>query len=401
MTISASLPILKLKQQRSKPFWQGESLVFSGALDTKQKEPTDIQLVLVAEHTGAVLGCGFYNPHSSYRVRLIEHGKAPLSDLSEILKKRFQAAIDFRKSIGLPSDQESNQTNAYRLVNSEGDSLSGLTIDVFGNHLVLAVTAAWVMKSQEIIESILKELFPDFSIHWRPNVSALKQDGWVFESSAIPENNSNLVSILENGLAYQVDITRGQKTGFYCDQRENRSTLRKFAQSRRVLDTCCYTGGFAMNAAKAGATSVLAIDSSESALNIARENAKLNQLENIEFQKQDVEKFLSESTELFDLIILDPPKLVPSKEKIHAGKKLYLRLNRLALQHLSPNGMLVTCSCSDAMTKELFEETLVLAATQADRKISIKLNTGAAPDHTLQKGARFGDYLKVFWVSAE
>lgn len=388
---------LKLKPQRSKPFWQGESLVFSGALDPKQKTPTDVELVLIAESSGKILGAGFYNPHSSYRVRILHHSATPSTDLTEILSKNIQTALQFRQTLNLPSEA----TNAYRLINSEGDFLSGLTIDCFGNHLVLAVTATWVMKHQTDIESILKTYFPDHIIHWRPHLSALKQDGWVMDNQVIPDKSntdSNLISILENNITYQVDVNKGQKTGFYCDQRENRLALREFAKDKKILDTFCYTGGFALNAAKADASSVLAIDSSESALNLARQNAELNQLKNITFEKHDVEKYLSDTSEQFDIIILDPPKLAPSREKIYAAKRQYLKLNKLALNKLNPGGLLITCSCSDAFGKDLFKETLELASKHLSQPIQIQKVTGAGPDHKLPPNARYGDYLKAFWL---
>jgi len=446
--IPAHIPVLKLKPQRAKPFWQGESLVFSGALDPKNKDLSEVQLVLVADSDGKTLiGSGMYNPASSYRVRLLDHGKTPSTDLLEILKKRIQESLDFRKTLGLIPNQKNNPeshpefsknfTNAFRLINSEGDNLSGLTIDCYADQLVLSVTAAWVLKFKEQVQQALLDLIPGLTlaqIHWRLNKSALKQEGALdlisdsnpefnptasAASASTASNISNPENILvqENGLNFLVDITRGQKTGFYCDQRNNRENIRHLFKNQksdqtphkkyRVLDTFCYTGGFAMNAALGGADYILGIDSSEAALGLAQENAQKNNLgEKIKFEKHDVEYFLTHLAantlnppeQPFDLIILDPPKLAPSKEKIYQAKKLYLRLNRLALKALNPQGVLISCSCSDAFSKEDLIETIELAARQAGREISIKTIQGASPDHKIPKGARYGDYLKVVTV---
>ncbi len=436
MTAFFELPVLKLKPQRAKPFWQGESLVFSGALDPKSLTLDQVQLVLLADSDGTTLiGTGMYNPNSSYRIRLLDHSKTPSTDLLEILKKRIQESLDFRKTLGLIPNQKNNPeshpefsknfTNAFRLINSEGDNLSGLTIDCYADQLVLSVTAAWVLKFKDQVQQALLESIPGLTLsqlHWRFNKSALKQEGALdlvseLNSEFTQENNSNSDNILiqENGLSFLVDITRGQKTGFYCDQRNNRENIRHLFKPSdknpnkkfRVLDTFCYTGGFAMNAALGGADYILGIDSSEAALGLAQENAKQNNLgDKIQFEKQDVEYFLthlaagtlSPAQEPFDLIILDPPKLAPSKEKIYQAKKLYLRLNRLALKTLNPDGILISCSCSDAFSKQDLLDTIELAAKQADRTIEIINTQGASPDHKIPKGARYGDYLKVVTV---
>lgn len=381
-----------LKPGKANPFWHHEPLVFSGAIARVDGPVQVADLVQVLDHQGKYVGIGFFNPHSQYRVRIaLFHDEPRHTTLQDILQLRIHQALTQRQQQQLPSAT----TNAFRLINSEGDGLSGLTIDVFADHVVIAATAYWVMEHRHQLEAALKFALPHHHLHWLPSYKALAQDGWVAEKESL---NPNYVTISEHGLRYLVDVQGGQKTGFYCDQRDNRLLIRNSAPRRRVLDCYCYTGGFALNAAYAGAEYVLGIDSSAHAIETAKQNATLNQLNNIEFKQAKAELFLAEAKG-FDIIILDPPKLAPSKKHLDRAKRAYLKLNRLALAALPAQGQLITCSCSDAMHTDLFILTIKRAAKQAGRKIAITHVSGAGPDHPSHEHAQYGAYLKVVWVT--
>ncbi len=381
-----------LKLGKAKPFLNDEPLVFSGAIQKVIGNPAAAELVEVCTVDQQPIGVGVYNPYSNYRVRLLAKTTENLpTDLMAILTYRLQQAINFRHTLDLPN----THTNAYRLVNSEGDGLSGLTIDVFADYCVASVTAYWLMLYKEIVLACLEKL--GFShVIWRPQIKALEQDGWR-ETHFIVHDSEKMVTIQENDIMYQADIGLGQKTGFYCDQRQNRLVIRSLAKDRKVLDCFCYTGGFALNAAYGGAKKVVGIESSAPAIAQAQHNAKLNQLNHITFSNAKAEDILSSAIQ-YDMIILDPPKLAPSKQHLPRATQRYLKLNQLALTALPKNGLLFTCSCSNAMTQTAFLAMVHNAAKKVNRKIEILQQTGAAPDHRFLPRASYGNYLKAVLV---
>jgi len=375
-----------IKPGKAKPFFHGESIVFSGAIKSVSGNPEAAELVSVWDAKEHFIGMGVFNPHSQYRVRLLSFSNTELAlSLPEIVGVRLREAQKCRQVLNLPNDN----TNAYRLCNSEGDTLSGLTIDVFADTAVVSATAYWVELHRDLITQILQESFPN--IIWKSQQKSLVQDGY---SLAIPtENFSKIITIKENDVLYQVDLSEGQKTGFYCDQRENRMIVRSHAQGRTVLDCFCYSGGFALNAAKGGAKRAVGIDSSDAALTLAEENAKLNKLTNVTFVKSKVETFLDEAHD-YDFIILDPPKLAPNAKSLPRAKKLYFKINHQALTILDVGGLLLTCSCSNAMSKEIFTSVLMAAAKKAGKRVEILHNFEASLDHPYPKNALYGNYLK-------
>jgi len=321
-------------------------------------------------------------------VRLLAFSSEKLgSDLKAIVLYRLKYAIEKRKKIDLPN----NDTNIFRLVNSEADRLSGLTIDVAADTLILSVTAYWVMFYRDIIQACLKELGFKNTI-WRKQFNALAQDGWKEEVKEA--DTEQLITVKENGLLYQIDVGLGQKTGFYCDQRDNRFLVRKYAKEKTVLDCFCYSGGFALSAAIAGAKKVVGIDSSAAAIKLANANIALNKMRNVEFVEAKVEEYLAAAPG-FDFIIMDPPKLAPTINSLPRAKQKYLKLNAMAMSVLPANGLLLTCSCSNALSEEDFTYVLKLAAKKAGREISILKKMHASADHPFLEKSKYGNYLKV------
>ncbi|KAB1216858.1 Ribosomal RNA large subunit methyltransferase I [Morella rubra] len=303
-------------------------MVYSGAVDRiiGRPPPRTGDIVLVADGKEKPIGWGLYNSVSMFCVRLMQLEEEATRDpscafnMEKLLEARIDAAVELRKSLGLPSAI----TNAYRLVNSEGDRLSGLIVDIFGDVAVVASSAAWVEKYKQEIEAEICRIENISHIYWRPSVEILKEEGLNLSDlkemhpSAYPERTK----VMENGISYAISL-EGQKTGFYADQRENRHFISMISDGKEVLDICCYSGGFALNAARGGAVNVTGVDTSSPALELAKENIVLNDMDprRISFLREDAIEFMKSAlsqNESWDLVILDPPKLAP-RRKIAIG----------------------------------------------------------------------------------
>ncbi|KAK7257001.1 hypothetical protein RIF29_30657 [Crotalaria pallida] len=393
-----------LKKGKAQLFKDGNPMVYSGAVDRiiGRPPPKTGDIVLVADGTEKPIGWGLYNSVSMFCVRLMQLQDEATSDSScalnmeKLLETRIDSAVELRGSLGLPSVD----TNAYRLINSEGDRLSGLIIDVFGDVAVVASSAAWVEKYRPEIEACIRKIDHINHINWRPSVDILKEDGInvsdikEVQSATCPERTK----IMENGIAYTISL-KGQKTGFYADQRENRQFISRISGGQKVLDLCCYSGGFALNAVRGGALDVTGVDSSLPALELAKENVALNNMDpgRISFLKQDATDFMKGAVlrdESWDVVIIDPPKLAPSKKVLHGASGMYRNLNSLAMQLTKRGGLLMTCSCSGAVTQSgIFLRILQGAASTAGRKITVLRQAGAACDHPIDPSYPEGAYL--------
>ncbi|KAL3508238.1 hypothetical protein ACH5RR_027639 [Cinchona calisaya] len=394
-----------LKKGKTQLFRDGSPMVYSGAVDRilGRPPPKTGDAVLVADGTQKPIGWGFYNSASMFCVRLMqleeEASKDPscAMNVEKLLETRICAAIELRKNLGLPSAH----TNAYRLVNSEGDRLSGLIVDVFGDLAVIASSAAWVERYKQHIKACISRSIKINHINWRPSIEILKEEGLNVSDlteegglSSSPER----VKVLENGISYLISLD-GQKTGFYADQRENRQFLSTISEGQEILDICCYTGGFALNAAKGGALNVTGVDTSVPALELANKNVILNDMDHgrISFLRQDATEFMKDALykeDSWDIVILDPPKLAPRKKVLQSASGMYRNLNSLAMRLTKKNGLLMTCSCSGAMTQSgMFLRVLQGAASMAGRKITVLRQAGAACDHPIDPSYPEGAYL--------
>ncbi|VFQ90784.1 unnamed protein product [Cuscuta campestris] len=398
-----------LKKGKARIFSRnGSPMVYSGAVDRiiGRPPPKTGDVVLVADGTQNPIGWGFYNSVSMFCVRLMqlhdEASREPLCALNveNLLENRISAASQLRNGLGLPS----SKTNAYRLINSEGDRLSGLIVDVFGDLAVIASSAAWVEKYRQQIEFCVSRINGIKHISWRPSVEILKEEGLEFSSSTNTDLAPSLpkrVKVMENGISYMISVD-GQKTGFYTDQRENRQFVSTISEGCRVLDMCCYTGGFALNAACGGALDVTGVDSSLPALEVAKENIALNGMgsKRISFLRQDATEFMKDALskrEKWDIVILDPPKFAPRKKVLKSASGMYSNLNSLAMQLTKKGGLLMSCSCSGAMTQSgKFLDILQGAASTVGKKITVVRKAGAACDHPMDPSYPEGEYLSNF-----
>lgn len=283
---------------------------------------------------------------------------------------------------------------------SVSNRLSGLIVDIFGDVAVIASSAAWVEKYKQDIKDCISRSTNARHLIWRPSVEILKEEGLEeadldeFSPAVTPEK----VKVLENGLSYLISLD-GQKTGFYADQRESRQFLSTISAGQNVLDLCCYTGGFALNAARGGALNVTGVDTSLPALELANHNVLLNGLdpERLVFLRQDATKFMKQAIsrgDSWDIVILDPPKLAPHRKVLNSASGMYRNLNSLAMQITKKNGLLMTCSCSGAMTQSgMFIRVLQGAASMAGKRITILRQAGAACDHPVDMSYPEGAYL--------
>ncbi|CAI0547182.1 unnamed protein product [Linum tenue] len=394
-----------LKKGKTQLFKEGTPMVFSGAVDRiiGRPPPTTGDAVLVSDATEKPIAWGLYNSASMYAVRLMQLEHEAISDpccalnMEKLLQSRIAEAVELRKRLGLPS----RLTNAYRLVNGEGDRLSGLIVDIFGDLAVVASSAAWVEKYRQEVEACISSIDGVNHINWRPSLEILKKEGLdvaTIKPDIQPSSCPETTQVVENGISYAISLA-GQKTGFYADQRESRHFISTISQGQKVADICCYSGGFALNAARGGAIDVTGVDTSLPALELASQNVVLNNLdpEKISFLKEDAAQFMKGAiarNESWDIVILDPPKLAPSRKDLRSASGMYRNLNTLAMRLVKRGGLLMTCSCSGAMTQSgTFMRILQGAALTAGKKITIVRQAGAASDHPVDPSYPEGMYL--------
>lgn len=377
---------------RARPFWFGCPVVFSGSVAQVHGNPGPGDFVDVFDDRGQLIGRGFFNPASSYRVRIVGRATDP-DDAASIIAKRISDAVGVRARFGLPSDR----TDVFRLFGSEGDGLSGLTIDVFSQTVVVMESALWVSRFRpQIVDCLFAALGPGIRVLFRVAAGVRGQEGITAADEGVADVDP--VKVVENGISFITRPGTGQKTGFYADQRENRLAIRDLCHDADVLDLFCFSGGFALNAASAGARSVTAVDSSADALAAAACNAEANRLnDRVSFVEQDALKFLGTVRD-YDVVVCDPPKLASGRASLDSGLKHYGRLNAAAMKAVRDGGILVTCSCSSVVRRDTFLEMLRDAAVSAGRVISILDVSGAGRDHPVNPSWTEGEYLKVATV---
>jgi 23S rRNA (cytosine1962-C5)-methyltransferase len=381
-----------LHPKRARPFYGRHPWVFAGAIAAVEGEPADGDEVEVVSHAGSFVARGLYNSRSKIRVRLYcwEPG-VPLD--AAFFRDRLAAAVRLRDRLGL-----NRPVGACRLVFSEGDWLSGLTVDRYDRWLVLQFTALPMAQRRDLLADLLGEILQPEGIYLRTERGIGQLEGLEIHDGPLRgEPPVRPITIEENGLRFLVNLAEGQKTGYYLDQRDNRAAVAPLAAGRRVLDTFCYTGGFGLHAARAGAAAVLGVDQSEPALELARRNAQLNGLENVTFVRAEVFRQLEELAgrgERFGLVVLDPPKFARARHAVEEALRGYRRLQGLALRLLEPDGFLVTCCCSGLITPDMLEELLAQLAAEARRDVQLLQRRGPAPDHPVAVSCLESHYLK-------
>jgi 23S rRNA (cytosine1962-C5)-methyltransferase len=363
--------------------------VFSNeiASDVKSYEPGS--LVDVYAHGGSFLGRGYINPHSLISVRLLSQHRETID--AAFFLQRLDAALKRRTRL-YPEAQ------AFRVVYSEGDLLPGLIVDRYADHLVVQTLTLGMDLRTDLICEGLEALLQPRSIIARNDVGIRGLEGLPSGKKVLRGELHRLVEFQEADLRFQVDLWEGQKTGCYLDQRDNRWMLRSFLQGKRVLDAFCYTGAWALHAARAGAEEIVGVDESAKAIQWAQQQAKDNGVESrCQFAVADVFQFLKEADarrERFDAIVLDPPAFVKSRSKLSEGLHGYWEINRRAMRLLQPGGYLITCSCSHHVAPEIFR-TMLARAARASRRHALLLDMrGQSKDHPMLLPLTESAYLK-------
>lgn len=352
-------------------------------------------VVDVVDRGGGFAGRGFYNGHSRIALRLLTAKPDEAIDAA-FFERRIGYAVQLRRKVF----QLDAVTDAYRLVHSEGDDLSGLVVDRFGSTIVIEFFSAGMYKQREAIEAALLKEYPGSSFYWFAEEHVQKQESFDCRTPEPPAP----FTITEHGLRFRVAPGSKHKTGFFCDQRDNRKLFASLCGGKRVLDLCCNTGGFAVYAKALGnAEEVTGIDLDEQAIALAQKNANLNQVR-IKFTQADIFAWLRDilpSGQRFDVVMLDPAKQTRDRDDIPTALKKYLDMNKLAMLSVAPGGTFVTCSCTGLISEETFLDTVRRAAWQTGRQVQIVHLSGAGPDHPFLAHAAEGRYLKAVWCRVE
>ncbi|MEO1524081.1 MAG: class I SAM-dependent rRNA methyltransferase [Planctomycetota bacterium] len=389
-------PRLSVKPSRQFPFLARHPWVHAHALKDDGASLSCGEIVDLVDSEDRFLGRGLVNPASRLRVRLYSFQEDVGID-DEFFCRRIDAAIARRRLGDLPTDLAHR---AERLIFSESDLLSGLIVDRYADCLGVQFTAGALLRWREPILEHLRRVVGAREVVVRIDAKTAKHEGIhenVGEHSA-SENPLEPIEYRQNGLDLRVDLQGGQKTGGYLDQRCNHAAAAAYCVGKRVLDVCCYTGGFGLAAAKSGADSITAIDSSANAIEGARASAERNGLtDRMTFVQEDCFDGLNrlrESGEKFDVVILDPPRFAGSRHQIDQALRAYRRLNSLAVDLLPVGGVLVTCSCSGRVSRSDFLNMLVEVGRRCGRDLIVLENRGPAPDHPLAVSCPESDYLK-------
>lgn len=383
---------ISLHPGREKPVQNRHPWIFSGAIATRQGEPNPGDLVDVVSSHGRFLARGFYNPHSQIQVRLLTWDANETID-NQFWEARLRHAINGRRALRQTS-------NACRLVFAEADGLPGLIVDQYDTYLVMQCLTQGMAARRDMIADLL------MSIH-RPTAIMERSDADVRQKEGLPPARGWLrggppdapVVIREHGLAFQVDLAQGHKTGFYLDQRDNRALVGSLATGAEMLNIFAYTGGFAVHAAAAGAGPIVNVDSAIPALELAEANVLQNNPNRtddsyIAADAFDYLRHLRDNGRVFDLIVLDPPKFAHSRQDVKQASRGYKDLNWLAFQLLRPGGMLATFSCSGLVNADLFQKIVFGAAQDAQRQAQIIRWLHQGPDHPVLLSFPESAYLK-------
>ncbi len=372
---------ITLKPGRERSVVRMHPWIFSGAVASVQGEPVAGDSVAIRASDGSIVGVGAWSPESQIRVRVWTFDREEEVN-GAFIDERVARAVGNRATLMV-----SESSNAYRLINSEGDGLPGVVADRYGEWIVCQFTTCGAESWKSEVVTALQRYVPCKGIYERSDAEIRSREGLPPAVGVLcGEEPPELVEIVEHGCRYLVDLHRGHKTGFYLDQRSNREIVRRYANGRRVLNCFAYTGGFGIAALSAGAESITHVELSAQALGLAQKNTALNtcHVEESTFTQGSVFEVLRtmrDSRQEFDLIVLDPPKFVDSKASLMRGARGYKDINLLALKLLAPGGYLATFSCSSAMTGELFRKVVSDAAVDAKREVQIVHHLSQAEDH--------------------
>lgn len=375
---------LKIERRSNHPW------IFQKMVDKPEPRPKPGSVVEIIDRDGTWAGRGFYNGHSRIALRVLSADPDEAIDAGFFARKIADAVGLRRELLGLD-----RVTDAYRLVHSEGDGLSGLVVDRFADTLVIEYFSAGMWRVRDQVRAALSTHFPDAHHYWFAETHVQKQESF----DCKPPEAPTPTIISEHGVRFRAAPGSGHKTGFFADQRDNRKLLSELTAGKRVLDLCCNSGGFGITAKTiGGAEEVTGIDLDEEILEIAEGNAKLNKAR-VRFVQADIFPWLREvavgKRELYDVVILDPAKMTRDREQVIPALKKYLDMNKLAMGAVAPGGILLSCSCTGLVSEEQFLDMLRRAAFYANRTLQVLRVTGAGPDHPWLAHVPESRYLKA------
>ncbi len=380
----SSLPVIRLKSDRA----PGHPWIWSAQVHKPEQRLPPGSVVEIRDAKDRFVGRGFWNGHARIALRLLATHANESIDAAWIAS-RIDAAVALRRD-WLTLDHTSD---AWRVVHSEGDGLSGLIVDRYADILVVEYFAAGMWRFRETIHAALLAHFPGARLYWFAESHVQKQESFDCRSGEVPA----AVEVHEHGLRFHAAPGCGHKTGFFADQRDNRRRFAELARGRRVLDLCCNAGGFAVHAMAAGAREATGVDMDAGILEIARANAAANQVA-ARFEQADIFDWLRaavERGERYDAVVLDPAKLTRDRNRVVDALKKYFAMNRMALDVIPPGGLLLTCSCTGLVSEADFLEMLRRVALNAGREIQILDVRGAGADHPVRSDVPEGRYLKA------
>jgi 23S rRNA (cytosine1962-C5)-methyltransferase len=387
---------IQLHPKRDRRLATGHKWIFSNEIAEIKGQPEAGEVVQVRRTDGHHIGYAYYHPHSLIAGRILTYERVVPE--AAFYSDRIRTALELRT-------RRYPDANSYRLVHSEADGLPGLVIDRFNAAVVIQIVCTGAERHLDWIVAAIEE-------HLHPETILLKNDSGLRVLEGLPQyvkvikgnEQPDPVDILEYDVTYRVNLLDGQKTGFYLDQRENRWNFRQFIRpGDRVLDAFCNDGGFALHAAKAGATDILAIDSSKPALERAKVNMELNGLSGIRFESHDLMEWLPKQADgvKYDVVNLDPPGFAKNKKMAGAALKGYYKLHEAALKVLKPGGILCTATCSHHIDADRFFDTLLMAASAQGREVQLLYRGGQPADHPVLPSMPETQYLDVFIIRTD
>ncbi|MDY4517458.1 MAG: class I SAM-dependent rRNA methyltransferase [Candidatus Spyradocola sp.] len=383
------MPRAYLKPTRERRVEQGHPWVFRSDIDRVEKTANPGDVVDLHAARGKFLGRAYYNPASMITLRMLTREDEPID--RDFFYRRVQRAYDYRKAFC--------DIDSCRLIYGESDFLPALIVDKFADVCVMQSLALGIDRYKDVLCDAIMDITGCRGIYQRDDVPVRELEGLPLETGFLRGEFDTTVEMRENGIRFLVDVAHGQKTGFFLDQKENRASLAPIVRGKQVLDCFTHTGSFALHAAKFGAEHVTGVDISEDACAIARKNAELNELDNVDFVAENAFDLLrrcyDEKTH-YDVIILDPPAFTKTRQAVEGALRGYKEINLRAMKILPPGGFLVTCSCSQHVSEQAFTEMLLNAARDAHRQVRIVEERTQGKDHPILLGAPETRYLKFF-----
>jgi len=385
------MAIVTLRKTRETRVRGGHPWIYASEIEKVEGAFENGDIVDVADFRGKFIGRGFYNPQSQISLRILTRNDEPCD--RDFFARRIQEAWDYRKLLCDPM--------SCRLIYSESDFLPGLVVDKFADVLVLQSLSLGIERIKDMICDLLMEIVQPAGIWERSDVPVRRLEGLEQTTGLLRGEVPDEVDMVENGIHFLVDVKHGQKTGFFLDQKQNRAALAPLCRNARVLDCFCHNGSFSLHAAKYGASSVLGVDISEEALEVARRNAALNGYDNVTFEAHncfDLLRELTDAGEKYDLVILDPPAFTKNKAAVQSAIRGYKEINLRGLKLVRPGGFLVTCSCSQHVLPEMFQDVINQAARDAKKRIRLVEYRTQGYDHPILPQSVETRYLKTMII---